>query len=513
MHLCELVRTSAAVAEVSSRLEKIDRLASLLGRLPPDEIAIGAAFLSGATRQGRIGVGWSLIAAARAVAPSAEPSIELREVDDLFARIAASRGPGSSQDKARLLRDLLGRATSEEQDFLTRLLFGELRQGAVEGVLVEAVAKASGIPAGVVRRAAMMAGDIGPVAHAALVEGEAGLTRFAVQLFRPVQPMLADSAESLEEALERIGDAALEFKLDGARIQIHKSQDEVKVFSRSLREVTPAVPEVIDAVRALPAREAILDGEVIALKPDGSPWPFQITMRRFGRRLDVDRLRGELPLTPFFFDLLYLDGRTLLDEPQSRRFGALRDLSPADLVIPHTSGASRDEAARFLQESIARGHEGVMAKAIDAAYAAGKRGQAWMKVKVARTLDLVVLAAEWGHGRRRGWLSNLHLGARDPERGAFVMLGKTFKGLTDEMLVWQTKRLLELELARDDYTVHVRPELVVEIAFNEIQASRQYPGGLALRFARVKRYREDKRVEDADTIATVQQMFRQMTNS
>jgi DNA ligase-1 len=310
------------------------------------------------------------------------------------------------------------------------------------------------------------------------------------------------------EALDQLGEAALEYKLDGARIQVHKAADEVRVFSRHLREVTPAVPEVVAVVRTLPARELILDGEVIALRDDGTPHPFQTTMRRFGRKLDVDRLRGELPLSPFFFDLVYLDGGALLDEAGRRRFSALVEVVPSALVVPQTTTADRVAAEAFFREALARGHEGIMAKALDAPYAAGSRGSAWLKVKAARTLDLVVLAAEWGSGRRQGRLSNLHLGARDPERNAFVMLGKTFKGLSDELLAWQTEQLLAREIGRDQYTVFVRPELVVEIAFNDIQESPRYPGGLALRFARVKRYRPDKPAAEADTFATVQELFR-----
>jgi DNA ligase 1 len=322
--------------------------------------------------------------------------------------------------------------------------------------------------------------------------------------------MLAGSAEDVNAALAELGEAALEYKLDGARIQIHKSGDEVRVYSRRLNDVTAAVPEVVELVRALPAREIILDGEVIALRANGTPHPFQTTMSRFGKRLDVERARGEVPLTPFFFDLLYLDGGSLMDEPARRRLAALHDLAPAPTVVPRLVTASSVEADRFLRTAILRGHEGIMAKALDAPYQAGHRGRRWLKVKPANTLDLVVLAAEWGHGRRHGWLSNLHLGARDPA-GGFVMLGKTFKGMTDEMLAWQTTKLLELEVARDGITVYVRPELVVEVAFNEVQGSTQYPGGVALRFARLKRYRTDKQAADADVIGSVQEIHRRMT--
>ena len=503
MLLRELVASSAAVAEDSSRLAKIAHLAAVLRALAPEEVDIAIRYLSGETRQGRIGLGYSTVWQAKATDAADAPTLTLIDVDDAFTRISKARGPGATGERSRLLRDLLRRATKEEQDFLGRLLVGELRQGALEGVLLDAVARASNIPSSTIRRAAMMAGALAPVALAALVDGESGLHRFAVQIFQPVQPMLAQPAADLDEALADIeGELGLEWKLDGARIQVHKAGDEVKVFSRTLREVSAAVPEIVETVRALAVREAIFDGEVIALKADGSPHDFQVTMSRFGRKLDVDRLRAELPLVPFFFDCLYVDGGSLVDESQERRFNAL-DAAAGSLVVPHRIRPTADEARAFLDDTLARGHEGVMAKALGSAYEAGRRGQNWLKIKAARTLDLVVLAAEWGHGRRRGWLSNLHLGARDPVNGAFVMLGKTFKGLTDRMLEWQTEKLLALELTRDDYTVYVRPELVVEIAFNGVQDSPQYPGGLALRFARVKAYRPEKSAAEADTIETV----------
>jgi DNA ligase-1 len=353
----------------------------------------------------------------------------------------------------------------------------------------------------------MLAGDLGTVAKAAQAEGAAGLSRFQIELFRPVQPMLAQAAADVADALARLGRAALEYKLDGARIQVHRSGDEVRVYSRLLNDVTPAVPEVVEAVRRFPSGQLILDGEAIALQSGGAPHPFQVTMRRFGRRLDVDRQRGELPLSSFFFDVLYIDGVVLLDEPHSRRAEALAEIVPAEHRVSRIVTADADEAAAFFDRAIAAGHEGLVAKALDAGYEAGSRGAAWLKVKLAHTLDLVVLAAEWGHGRRRGWLSNLHLGARDDEQGGFVMLGKTFKGMTDAMLAWQTERLQALETQSEGHVVTVRPELVVEVAFNGLQASPHYPGGLALRFARVVRYREDKGPLDADALATVRRLM------
>jgi len=371
--------------------------------------------------------------------------------------------------------------------------------------MLEAVARASHVSLDRVRRAAMMAGTIAPVARALMEHGETGLDAYDVRLFRPVQPMLAQTAEDAESAIGELGEAALEWKLDGARIQVHRSGDEVLVYTRSLNDVTAAVPEVVEAARGLPGSDFILDGEVISLQPDGRPHPFQTTMRRFGRKLDVERMRKDLPLSPFWFDLLYLNGTSLLDEPQGRRFRTLLDLSP-NLVVPHTTTSTPGRAAEFFEDALRHGHEGIMAKSAAAPYVAGARGQSWLKVKKPRTLDLVILAAEWGNGRRKGWLSNLHLGARDTEKGGFAMLGKTFKGLTDEMLAWQTQELLKLEIGRDNYTVYVQPKLVAEIAFNEIQVSARYVSGLALRFARVKRYRPDKTAADSDTFQTVQQL-------
>jgi ATP-dependent DNA ligase I len=506
MLLADLVATSRRVAETRSRSEKIGALADLLRRLGPEEIDVAVAYLSGHLRQGRIGLGGAALRNAMPGSAASDPSLSLLEVDAAFDRLAAVSGAGSTAERARLLADLLGRASRDEQDFLVRLIFGELRQGALAGLMAEALAAAAELPAGDVRRALMLAGELTAVARAVLTEGRPGLDRFRLQLFRPLQPMLAQPAGDLSEALERLGEAALELKLDGARVQVHKAGGDVRVFSRRGNDVTHAVPDLVETVQALPANQLLLDGEVIALKPDGSPHPFQITMRRFGRKLDVPRLRGELPLTPFFFDVLHLDGEDLIDHPAGERFATLGEAVPG-LTVPRLVTADVEEADAFFDEALARGHEGIMAKAIDAPYEAGRRGFSWLKIKPAHTLDLVILAAEWGHGRRQGWLSNLHLGARDPETGAFAMLGKTFKGLTDEMLGWQTRKLQELALGTDGWTVHVRPELVVEIAFSDVQGSPHYPSGMALRFARVKRYREDKTAAEADTIDTVRRIF------
>jgi DNA ligase-1 len=507
MELHEIVETSRRVAAIAGRRAKIELLASCLARAAPDRVEAAVGLLSGAPRQGKIGIGYATLREARQVPPAASPTLTLAELDSALDRLLEVRGKGTGAERARLLGELFARATADEQDFLVRLLLGELRQGALEGLMIEAIAKASALPVDDVRRAVMMAGDAGVVAQAALGEGRAGLARFAIQLFRPIKPMLAQPAEDLADALGTLGRAALEYKLDGARVQAHKAGSDVRVFSRRLNEVTAAVPEIVEAVQGLPVREAILDGEAIALRPDGWPQPFQITMRRFGRKLDVAAMRQSLPLRSFYFDVLALDGTPLIDRPAGERFAALRDALPDNLRIPRTVTGREDKAATFASRALAAGHEGVMAKALDAPYQAGARGKSWLKIKTATTLDLVVLAAEWGNGRRQGWLSNLHLGARDPANGGFVMLGKTFKGMTDQMLAWQTEQFLAREIARDRYTVYVRPELVVEIAFNDLQASPHYPGGLALRFARVKAYRPDKRADEADTIDTVRAIY------
>jgi len=504
MKLEELVQVSAAVAATPGRLDKISKLAALLARLSPEEVPVAIGFLIGWPRQGRIGVGWATVSAARESPEAATPSLELGDVDKALDLLMAARGKNSAAARARLLRDLFSLATRDEQSFLGNLLIGEVRQGALEGVLLEAIAKAASLPADRIRRATMMTGDLGTVARAALGENrETALAEYQLQIFRPVQPMLADSAPTVAEALSAGSPAAIEWKLDGARIQVHRKDDRVAVYTRNLNEVTGAVPEVVEAVSALPGRELILDGEVIALAADGRPLSFQDTMRRFGRRLEILKLREELPLTPFFFDVLLQDGETLVDQPLSARLERLETFVPEAMRVPRIVTESSDEASQFQKDALARGHEGVMVKLMSAPYAAGRRGSAWIKVKEAKTLDLVVLAVEWGSGRRKGWLSNIHLGARDPETGGFVMLGKTFKGMTDEILEWQTKEFLARETHRDGHIVYVRPELVVEVAFNEVQRSSQYPGGVALRFARVKGYRPDKKASEADTIDAV----------
>lgn len=509
MLLSALVGASAAVAASSSRKAKIALLADVLRRREGPGGRIAVAWLTGTLPQGRIGLGPAAIRKAFPDGAAEASVLTVREVDEAFQRIAGASGKGSGGEKGRLLHELLTRATKEEQRFLARLVFGELRQGALEGVVAEAVAEAAGVPAAAVRRAVMAHGNLAEVASAALADGEAGLARFAIRLFTPVQPMLAQPADDAADAFARLGDeAAVEYKLDGARIQAHKDGDDVRIFTRHLREVTPALPEIVECVRAMPARQLILDGEAIALRADGTPHPFQVTMRRFGRKLDAEALRAELPLTPFFFDALLRDGAPLVDEPYERRTAALRELVPEARRVPSRLVTGAAAAAAFLAEAMARGHEGIMAKSRASAYEAGSRGVGWMKIKPAHTLDLVILAAEWGSGRRQGWLSNLHLGARDEANGGFVMLGKTFKGLTDAMLQWQTEQFLARELARDEHAVYVRPEIVAEIAFADVQTSPRYPAGMALRLARVKRYREDKTAAQADTIDAVRAIWR-----
>jgi DNA ligase 1 len=510
MLLADLAAASRDVAAASARNAKIARLADALRALAPDERAVGAAWLSGDLAQGRIGLGHAAVREALAgTAPAAEPTLTVAHVHAALDAFGAAKGAGSAAERRRILADLLCRATEPERAFLAGLLLGELRQGALEGVLVEAVARAAGLPAADVRRAVMLAGAVPKVADVALAEGAAGLARFRLRVMEPVLPMLAQSAADTDEALAELGgEAALEWKLDGARVQVHRDGERVLVFTRSLRDVTAAVPEVVAVARAAAAQTLVLDGEAIAVRADGTPEPFQITMRRFGRKLDVGELAPGLPLTAFFFDVLLADDRELLAAPYAERAEVLARVVPPAHRVPRLVTRDPAAAAAFLDDALARGQEGLVAKALDAPYEAGRRGAGWLKVKRAHTLDLVVLAVERGSGRRKAWLSNLHLGARDPATGGFAMLGKTFKGMTDEMLRWQTERLSALATGPlDAWVVPVRPELVVEIAFDGLQASTRYPSGLALRFARVKRYREDKRPEEADTIDAVRALY------
>ncbi|HEY7401421.1 MAG TPA: ATP-dependent DNA ligase [Actinomycetota bacterium] len=499
----EIAHTSADVAVTSSRLKKIERLSSCLAALRPDEVPVAVAYLSGALPHGSIGVGWASVR--DMPRPVKQARIELLEVDATLRRVGEMTGAGSQAARRSELTSLFERMTEAEQGFMRDLLTGGIRQGALESIMVDAVARAANAPVAKVRRAAMVAGDLGAVAASVLGGGENALEEFRLQVLTPLQPMLAQSANDVREAMERIRPASVEWKLDGARIQVHRMDDEVRLFTRNLADVSARAPEILEAVRRLSIRSGIFDAEAIALRSDGRPYPFATSMSRFGSRsrADLAELREEVPLSWFAFDVLHLDGEDLIDLPLRERIAAIERHLPENARVPRIVTADDDEAERFLEDTLARGHEGVMVKDLEAPYEAGRRGASWLKVKRAHTLDLVVLAAEWGHGRRHGWLSNLHLGARDPETGGFVMLGKTFKGMTDELLAWQTERLQEIATRSEGITVYVRPELVVEVAFDGLQRSTRYPGGLALRFARIKGYRPDKSADDADTIDTV----------
>jgi DNA ligase-1 len=509
MDLTALTDLVGRLRATTRKTEKVALIADLLRQTHGRETELLALYLSGTLPQGRLGLGWRKVQPAMVEsAPSGEP-LTLLDLDRCFEAVAADQGPGSADRKVRALRALMERADPGGRRFVAELIMGELRQGALDGLVQEAIARASGLPPAEVRQAAMYSGDLGEVARAALEEGAAGISRFSLRLLSPIAPMLASPAEDVAEAVSRLGEAAYEYKLDGVRIQLHKAGDEVRVFTRQLQDVTLRVPELVEWARALPAREIVLEGEAIALRADARPHAFQVTMSRMGRSREVVQAQQQLPLSSFFFDCLFRDGEgPLVSLPYAERVQRLRASVPPGSLLPNVVTASADEAGRFLAQALEAGHEGLMAKSLTAPYVAGQRGFHWLKLKSARTLDLVILAVEWGSGRRKGWLSNLHLGARDGESGRFVMLGKTFKGLTDEMLRWQTKKLLSLEVARDEWTVHVRPELVAEIAFSDVQESPRYPAGLALRLARVKRYRPDKPAAEADTIQTVMEIFR-----
>ena len=586
--LRELAGTSEAVAALPGRRAKIEQIAAVLRQATPEEIPVVVAFLSGELRQRQIGVGYaalmSLLGDENLAAPGPgqasgpdNAALTALDADVVFAAVGAVAGAGAQATRRELLAGLLSRASVDERAFLIRLLAGELRQGAQEGVMLEAVALAAGVPAAPVRRAHLLGGSLPAVAQAALAAAWwpghtaagtepgppprsvtqprpltapdaaaalAALRSFGLKIGRPLRPMLASSAASVTAAMERLSPAALEWKIDGIRIQVHRDGRDVAVFTRTLDDITARVPEITEAILGLDVQAAVLDGEAVALRPDGRPRPFQVTAGRTASQADIGRQRAEVPLTAFFFDLLHLNGADLIDEPASERHARLAEKLPASLLIPRLVTADQSEAEGFFAGAVARGHEGVVVKSLTGAYAAGRRGGEWVKVKPRHTLDLVVLAAEWGHGRRRGWLSNLHLGARDPATGSLVMLGKTFKGLTDQMLSWQTERLLDLalpgtgpagrqpgrqpgrqagrqagrqpgrqagrqqaDLQAARGVLRVRPELVVEVAFDGVQASSRYPGGVALRFARVLRYREDKTAAEADTIDTVRALW------
>ena len=586
--LSEVAETSAAVARVPGRRDKVAAIAGLLARVPDDEVPVAVAFLSGTPLQRQLGVGYAALAdlvpgawAEPALAASGDPDVRttgdsggeasratggeltLTAVNGVFAELGAAAGDGVQARRRSLLAGLLSRASADERGFLVRLIAGDLGQGAGEGIMLDAVASAAGVPAAEVRRAHQLAGWLPEVARAVLDPdvSRAGrvavLRRFTLLPGRPVRPMLAASAPSLAAALDRISPAAVEWKIDGVRIQIHVADGQVGVYTRTLDDITGRVPEIVALAGALGLAQAVIDGEAVALRPDGRPRPFQLTSARVasrrpslaaesgpraGQARDAAPASGgkagarqrpgpatdasgagagpaPAPLSAFLFDLLHADGEDLMERPAAERFDRLAAIAPPTALIPRLVTGDLALAEEFLADALRRGHEGVVVKSLDAPYQTGRRGGEWIKVKPRETLDLVILAAEWGHGRRTGWLSNLHLGARDPTTGGFVMLGKTFKGLTDAMLAWQTERLLELAVPdpgqpagrppeRRPYgVVRVRPELVAEIAFDGVQASSRYPGGVTLRFARVLRYRDDKTAADADTIDAVRSLW------
>ncbi|MFR9729968.1 ATP-dependent DNA ligase [Saccharopolyspora sp. MS10] len=500
VHLHAVVAASAEVAATRARGSKVAAIAGLLASLDAEEVRPATALLSGELPGGRVGVGWSALSALD-VAPAPRPALGVLDVAAAIGELRDVSGTGSARRRGELLRQLFGAATAAEQDFLLRLLGGELRQGALEGVMLEAVARAAEVPAAAVRRAFMLSGQLPATAEAALRGGSAALAAVRLEVGRPLRPMLASPADALDAALAELGACVVEHKLDGARIQVHRSGERVRVYTRALREITEQVPELVELALGLDCDSVVLDGEALALTDSGRPRPFQETMARFGARGPRDEI-----LRPHFFDCLHLDGADLVDEPLHRRLDALARVAPGHRVPGVRPGSAR-EAAAVLDDALAAGHEGVVAKDLDSPYAAGRRGRAWRKIKPAHSLDLVVLAAEWGHGRRTGLLSNLHLGARDPDGGPPIMVGKTFKGLTDELLAWQTAELPRHETHRDRWAVHLRPELVVEIELDGVQVSTRYPGGVALRFARVLRYRPDKAAGQADTVDSVRAML------
>ena len=510
MLFAEVVAASRAAAATRSRLAKTAAVAGALRTAADgDPAAAGtvAAYLSGVLPQRRVGVSWRGLTSLPA--PAEVPTVTVAEVDAALTALAGLGGAGSAAARAAAVVALFGRLTGEEQDYLRNLVTGQLRQGALDGVMLAAIASAAEVPEQVVRRAAMLAGHAAPVAVAALSGGVAALERIGLEVGRPVRPMLAAAAPDVAAAWDQVGggEALVDGKLDGIRVQAHKRGDEVRLFTRSLDDLTERLPEVVEVVATLPAHTLVLDGEAIAMGPDGRPRPFQETAARTMSSAGVERLREQVPVSTYFFDLLHVDGDDLLDSPAAARLERLGRLVPAEHLAPRIVAGTVDEAQEFFERLVRAGHEGVVVKSTQAAYAAGRRGAGWVKVKPRHTLDLVVLAVEWGSGRRKGWLSNIHLGARDPSTGGFVMLGKTFKGMTDEMLAWQTTRFTELATeGTDGWVVPVRPEQVVEIAFDGIQTSSRYPGGVALRFARVLRYRDDKTPDEADTIEAVRSL-------
>jgi DNA ligase-1 len=501
--LADVVTASREVTGTSSRSKKVAILAELLARLEPREVGVAVGLLTGVPRQGRVGVGHSTIYGIEC-APATEPSLTIEELDRAVGEVQATTGSGSAAERRRILTDLLGRATEEEADFVKRLFTGGLRQGALAGLMADAVAKAAGVSGTIARRALMLSGDLSRTAEIAMTEGEEGLRDVGFELFRPILPMLASTAANATEAVESFDRSSVEWKLDGIRIQVHRSGDEVRIYTRNLNDTTHTLPGIVEAVRSLPLNQAVFDGEALWMLEEG-PAAFQDTVSRMDSEAQPEGI------VTFLFDLLHIEGEDLLDTPLEERAKRLEAIAP-HLKIPSVITSDPEAAQRMLDDALNAGHEGIVVKDAGSAYIAGRRGKAWRKVKPVRTYDLVVLGAEWGHGRRQGWLSNLHLGARDPRTGELVMVGKTFKGLTDALLDWQTKELLAREVERKGIAVLVRPELVVEIALDGVQTSTRYPGGLALRFARVKRYRPDKSAAEADTIDDLRELLQPPTS-
>jgi DNA ligase 1 len=502
--LADVVAASKEVTETGSRTRKVAILAGLLRSLDPEEVPLAVGFLGGVPRQGRVGVGYATIYGLEHSAAE-HPSLTIADLDRAISDVRETTGGGSAARRREILAELLGRATDDEADFVKRLMTGELRQGALAGVMSDAIAKAAQVPGDVARRALMLSGDLTRMAEIAMTSGEEGLRGVGFEIFRPILPMLASTAESVADAVAGYDRASVEWKLDGIRIQVHRRGDEVRIYTRNLNDITDALPGIADAARRLPVRQAVLDGEALWMGEHG-PAAFQETVSR------IDRDAPPEGFVTFLFDLLHIDGEDLLDAPLEQRAARLGSIAP-NLRIPSVITSAPDAAERVLEEALAAGHEGVVLKDAASTYSAGRRGKAWRKVKPVRTYDLVVLGAEWGHGRRQGWLSNLHLAARDPATGGFVMVGKCFKGLTDDLLEWQTKELLARETGRRGIAVLARPELVVEIALDGVQPSTRYAGGVALRFARVKRYRPDKRAEEADTIDTLRALLPARSNT
>lgn len=505
--LTDIVAASRDVAATRSRRAKIAHLAGILRRCEPSELPAAVGFMCGELRQGRLGLGPRSLQRLRAEPETRSAGVSVLELDAVFQALEDLSGKGVASEREQLLAALFARLGADEREFVVRLILGELRQGALESIVLDALAGAASVSPDAIRKAMLFAGNAADVAVSAFRGGEAELATFSVQLFRPLRPMLAQSAKEASEAFERVAPAAAEYKLDGARIQVHRDGARVAVYSRYGNDLSDALPEIVELVRSFAVSSLVLDGEVIALRADGRPQPFQVTMQRVGRKLGVAEARSDLPLRAFFFDCLYADGRVLVEQDNRARWQALCAAVPPEARVTRVEAASAADVEDTLRSALDSGNEGIVVKSLASTYEAGRRGAGWVKVKPAPTLDLVVLAAEWGSGRRKGWLSNLHLGARDSETGGFVMLGKTFKGLTDAMLAWQTAKFQELASERTEWVVRVRPEVVVEIAFDGLQKSSTYPGGLALRFARVKRYREDKPASDADTIQFVRELF------